>query len=137
MLDILTIKFFVWGFGWNGELLDSHLFFFARYSELADECAARGLTTRAERLGALAEALPRPEVEAQYSERFMTALQAIATARRHTNVLQHMAGHLKNMLEPASRAELAATIEDYRRVLVPLIVPITLIRHYVRRFNVE
>lgn len=41
------------------------------------------------------------------------------------------------MLEPASRAALAATIEDYRLGLVPLIVPITLVRHHVRRFSVE
>jgi uncharacterized protein YbgA (DUF1722 family)/uncharacterized protein YbbK (DUF523 family) len=89
------------------------------------------------RLVARAKTLPRPVVEAQYSEGFMTALQAIATTRRHTNVLQHMAGYFKDVLEPASRAELAATIEDYRLGLVPLIVPITLVRHHVRRFDVE
>jgi uncharacterized protein YbgA (DUF1722 family)/uncharacterized protein YbbK (DUF523 family) len=89
------------------------------------------------RLVARAKALPRPVVEAQYSEGFMTALQIIATPRRHTNVLQHMAGYFKKGLEPAGRAELMATIEDYRLGLVPLIVPITLVRHYVRRFNVE
>ena len=62
----------------------------------------------------------------------MKALAAIATARRHTNVLQHMAGYFKDRLDPASKAELAAAIEDYRLELVPLIVPITLLRHYVR-----
>jgi uncharacterized protein YbgA (DUF1722 family)/uncharacterized protein YbbK (DUF523 family) len=88
-------------------------------------------------LVARAKSLPRPVVETRYSEGFMTALQAIATPRRHTNVLQHMAGYFKEALEPTSRAELAATIEDYRLGLVPLIVPITLVRHFVRRFNVE
>lgn len=87
-------------------------------------------------LVARAKSLPRPEVEAQYSEGFMTALQTIATPRRHTNVLQHMAGYFKTVLDPASKAELMATIEDYRLALVPLIVPITLIRHYVRHHNI-
>ena len=63
----------------------------------------------------------------------MTALEPIATTRRHVNVLQHMAGYFKKQLDAASRAELAATIEDYRAGLVPLVVPITLIRHHVRQ----
>lgn len=88
-------------------------------------------------LVAQAKALPRPVVEAEYSEGFMTALQIMATTRRHTNVLQHMAGYLKDVLESASRTELMAMIEDYRLGVVPLIVPVTLLRHYVRRFNVE
>jgi uncharacterized protein YbgA (DUF1722 family)/uncharacterized protein YbbK (DUF523 family) len=88
-------------------------------------------------LVARAKSLPRLAIESRYSEGFMTALQAIATTRRHTNVLQHIAGYFKDVLEPAGRAELAATIEDYRQGLVPLVVPITLIRHHVRRFAVE
>lgn len=88
-------------------------------------------------LVARAKSLSRPVVEARYSEGFMTALQTIATARRHTNVLQHMSGYFKDVLEVESRTALTATIEDYRLGLVPLIVPITLMRHYVRRFHVE
>ena len=56
--------------------------------------------------------------------------------RRHTNVLHHMAGHLKKLVDDDSRAELAACIDEYRTGLVPLIVPLTLIRHYVRRHKV-
>ena len=62
-----------------------------------------------------------------------TALRTIATPQRHTNVLQHMVGYFKQTLDAASRAELLAAIEDYRRGLVPLVVPITLMRHHVRR----
>jgi hypothetical protein len=47
-------------------------------------------------------------------------------------VLQHIAGYFKDVLDRESKIELAAAIDDYRRSLVPLIVPITLIRHYVR-----
>jgi uncharacterized protein YbgA (DUF1722 family) len=67
---------------------------------------------------------------------FMKALEAIATPRRHANVLQHMAGYFKTVLDPGSKEELRATIEDYRVGLVPLIVPITLVRHHVRRHGV-
>lgn len=90
-------------------------------------------------LGALvaqATSVQRSVLETRYAEGFMTALQAMATTRRHTNALQHMAGYFKKSLDAPSRAELQATIEDYRQGLVPLVVPITLVRHYVRRFNV-
>jgi uncharacterized protein YbgA (DUF1722 family) len=47
-----------------------------------------------------------------------------------------MAGYFKTLLDAESRAELGATIEDYRRGLLPLVVPMTLIRHHVRRHGV-
>jgi uncharacterized protein YbgA (DUF1722 family) len=67
----------------------------------------------------------------------MRALETIATPRKHANVLQHMAGYFKKVLDAASKAELATTIEDYRLGLVPLIVPITLIRHHVQQHDVS
>jgi uncharacterized protein YbgA (DUF1722 family)/uncharacterized protein YbbK (DUF523 family) len=89
------------------------------------------------RLVARAKAVSPAELEQRYTESFMTALTAIATPRRHTNVLQHMAGYFKKLLDQASRAELHDTIDEYRRGLVPLIVPITLLRHYVRLHGVS
>ena len=65
----------------------------------------------------------------------MQALATLATARRHTNVLQHIAGYLKKLLDAASKQEIGETIEDYRRGLVPLVVPLTLVRHYVQAFD--
>jgi uncharacterized protein YbgA (DUF1722 family) len=47
-----------------------------------------------------------------------------------------MAGYFKKRLDPRSRAELQELITDYRSGLVPLIAPITLIRHYVSAFEV-
>jgi len=47
-------------------------------------------------------------------------------------VLQHAAGHLMQHLDPAARRELALLIHDYRRGLVPLVVPITLLHHHAR-----
>jgi uncharacterized protein YbgA (DUF1722 family)/uncharacterized protein YbbK (DUF523 family) len=87
-------------------------------------------------LVARAAALPRAEVKAQYEEGFMRALAALATPRRHVNVLQHMLGYFRTVLDEASRAELAATVADYQRGLVPLVVPLTLVRHHVRRCGV-
>lgn len=56
VLDILSMKLFVRLFGRNGELLDSHLFFYHRYTELADYHRARGRVRKADRLEAIAEA---------------------------------------------------------------------------------
>ena len=60
------------------------------------------------------------------------ALTAIATVPRHTNVLQHLAGYFKRTLDVDSREELQASIEDYSKGRLPLIAPLTLIRHHVR-----
>ena len=73
-----------------------------------------------------------PQSARAYTAGFMAALTAIATPQRHTNVLQHMAGYFKNTLDAASKAELLNVIEDYRLGLVPLVVPVTLLRHHVR-----
>jgi uncharacterized protein YbgA (DUF1722 family)/uncharacterized protein YbbK (DUF523 family) len=89
------------------------------------------------RLTASAQSLPRPELVRRYTDAFMAALRVAATRGRHTNVLQHMAGYFKRQLDRAAREELLGTIEDYRRGLVPLVVPVTLIRHHVRTHRVD
>ena len=89
------------------------------------------------RIAARASSVGRAATEQQYSEGFMKTLALIATSRRHTNVLQHIAGYCKRLIDHDSRQELATTIEDYRLGLVPLIVPITLIRHHVRAHRVS
>jgi uncharacterized protein YbgA (DUF1722 family) len=66
----------------------------------------------------------------------MTALREMATTKRHTNVLQHMTGYFSKQLSADARGELQSVIEDYRAGLVPLVVPLTLIRHHVRQFDV-
>jgi uncharacterized protein YbgA (DUF1722 family) len=66
----------------------------------------------------------------------MDALRETATTRRHANVLQHMAGYFREQLDAASRQELQSTIQEYAAGYVPLVVPLTLINHYVRKFDV-
>jgi hypothetical protein len=55
-LDIWSMKLFVWALGRNGQLLDSHLFFYDRYSDLADYHRSQGRTAKADSLAAIAEA---------------------------------------------------------------------------------
>ena len=87
-------------------------------------------------LVAASKPLPRSELRERYEREFMAALTKLATRGRHTNVLQHMVGYCRKQLDDASRHELLGCIDDYRRSLVPLIVPMTLIAHYVRLFEV-
>ena len=89
------------------------------------------------RLVADARSMPRAQLKQQYADEFMRTLKVIATRRRHTNVLQHMAGYFKERLDRESKVELQETIEDYRLGLIPLVVPITLLQHHVRVHGVE
>jgi uncharacterized protein YbgA (DUF1722 family) len=89
------------------------------------------------RLVADGAAWPKLELRRRYEELFMATLALPATTRRHTNVLMHMAGHLKLRLDAASRRELGECIEEYRKELVPLVVPLTLIAHHVRVHAIE
>lgn len=79
---------------------------------------------------------PRQEFRACYEAEFMSALKAHATKGRHTNVLQHIMGYFSDELDAASRQEWADVIADYRSGLTPLVVPLTLVRHYVRLYNI-
>jgi uncharacterized protein YbgA (DUF1722 family) len=88
------------------------------------------------RLVAEAKSVPRAELQHRYESDFMGALREMATTKRHTNVLQHMAGYFSKQLDSDSRQELQALLQDYRAGLVPLVVPLTLIRHYVRKYGV-
>jgi uncharacterized protein YbgA (DUF1722 family)/uncharacterized protein YbbK (DUF523 family) len=91
-------------------------------------------------LGRLVAALkqtPRAVFREQYEGGFMRALAHVASRGRNANVLQHAAGHLKERLDSASRSELAELIHDYRNELVPLVVPVTLIGHHVRRHEID
>lgn len=89
------------------------------------------------RLVADAKRVPRAELSRRYEDELMSALSRPATRARHTNALQHAVGHFKKTLDAVSRQELGIVIDDYRRGLVPLIVPLTLVRHHARRLGVE
>lgn len=89
------------------------------------------------RLVAGAKALSRAQVAGDYRRDFLAALSKPAPRRRHVNVLQHMLGHFRDKLDAPARQALAAVVEDYRNELLPLVVPITLLRHYVDLLGIE
>jgi uncharacterized protein YbgA (DUF1722 family)/uncharacterized protein YbbK (DUF523 family) len=89
------------------------------------------------RLVAAGRAKARRELRSEYEAAFMSSLAIAATVRRHTNVLSHMLGHLKKHLDSGSKQELVQAIDDYRHGRMPLVVPLTLLRHHVRVHGVE
>lgn len=88
------------------------------------------------RLVAEVKAIPPKEFREQYENGFMEAMGLHATVGKHTNVLEHMLGYVSGHIDTDARQELRGIIEDYRRRLVPLVVPLTLIRHYVRQHKI-
>lgn len=77
------------------------------------------------------------ELAAEYLASMMALLKSTATRKNHVNTLQHIQGYLKHDLDAGDKEELRATIEDYHKGLLPLIVPITLLRHHFRRHPKE
>jgi uncharacterized protein YbgA (DUF1722 family) len=71
----------------------------------------------------------------QYQQILMEALKLKTTIKKHSNVLQHLMGYFKRQLSPDEKRELLEVFEQYRNELVPLLVPITLINHYVRKYD--
>jgi uncharacterized protein YbgA (DUF1722 family)/uncharacterized protein YbbK (DUF523 family) len=84
-------------------------------------------------LGSSGKRDPIGALAARYLEEFTPIMSRPPSRQSHTNVLQHLAGFVSRELDAHDRKELAETIDQYRRGLVPLIVPVTLIRHYVRK----
>ena len=80
--------------------------------------------------------IERATVRTTYAEIFMRAIAKPTMPRRHVNVLQHATGYLKKVMDAQDRHELLDVIEEYRQELVPLVVPITLLRHHVRKYDV-
>ncbi len=75
------------------------------------------------------------ELYERYFAIFIGALGKLATVSKVCNVLQHLAGYFKKNLDSDEKDELLNLIERYRQGQLPLIVPITLINHYVRKFR--
>lgn len=91
---------------------------------------------RARELGRLvAEVRPEniEEIANRYILALMECLKIVATRGNHVNVLQHIQGYLKTKLDGDDKKEIVETIESYRLGNVPLIVPLTLLRHHFRR----
>jgi uncharacterized protein YbgA (DUF1722 family)/uncharacterized protein YbbK (DUF523 family) len=70
-----------------------------------------------------------------YEEKMIEALRLKATPNKHTNVLMHMMGYFKKILSSDEKQELLEKINEYRDGFIPLIVPVALISHYVRKYD--
>ena len=76
-----------------------------------------------------------PELAENYLQNMMAALRTRTTLRKHVNVMQHMLGYFKRQLSAEEKAEMLELLERYRDGQLPLIVPMTLLRHYVRKYE--
>ncbi|MFQ3573229.1 MAG: DUF1722 domain-containing protein, partial [Thermodesulfovibrionales bacterium] len=72
----------------------------------------------------------------EYIQKLMDGAKRLATAKKNANVLQHIMGYFKKYLNNDEKKELLDLIENYRNGYIPLIVPITLINHYTKRFDI-
>lgn len=80
-------------------------------------------------LGSVGEHAPE-EIGPRYFSTLMSALKKCATRGSHSNVLQHLCGYLKRHLDRDEKAEIQRLIEQYRAGMVPLVVPLTLLKHH-------
>ena len=87
------------------------------------------------KLVAEAKKIPAEQLYSQYQMFFMEALRLKTTIKKNINVLQHMMGYFKKQLSADEKRELLETIDHYRNEYIPLIVPVTLIMHYVRKYD--
>ncbi|MHB8712587.1 MAG: DUF1722 domain-containing protein, partial [Trichloromonadaceae bacterium] len=79
------------------------------------------------------KALPAEELFQSYEALLMKGMRLLPTVKKHLNVLQHLLGYFKNQLSSDEKQELLEIFEQYRRGDVPLIVPVTMINHLVRK----
>ena len=77
--------------------------------------------------------VPMDELMETFSHIFMTTLAKRATRKSHTNVMLHLMGYLKKTVAGTEREEILKLIEQYRQGVLPLVVPMTLLRNYLQR----
>ncbi|MBN2224835.1 MAG: DUF523 and DUF1722 domain-containing protein [Deltaproteobacteria bacterium] len=79
--------------------------------------------------------LSKSELIGQYEKLLMGAMALKPSTAKHTNVLHHVMGYFKKNLATDEKQELVEVIDEYRRGFIPLIVPVTLLNHYVRKYD--
>jgi uncharacterized protein YbgA (DUF1722 family) len=75
------------------------------------------------------------ELGQQYIQALMAAIANPAPRKQHCNVLHHLLGYLKKLISSADKQELLNTIDHYRQGIVPLIVPMALLRHHFEHWR--
>ena len=86
-------------------------------------------------LVAKAKGMNKNELFENYIGKLMAALLTVAPLSKNTNVLQHVMGYFKEVLSKDEKEELLEVITNYRKGFVPLVVPVTLLNHYVHKYK--
>jgi len=120
----------------QGEKLNRLVHFHSRHKLLIMAHSVKHLKLMG-KLVAAAKEMGSSSVLAEYEKLLMEALKLKATVKKNTNVLQHMAGYFKKQLSGDEKKELVDVIAHYHNEDLPLIVPITLIVHYARKYDRE
>ncbi len=113
-----------------GDLVDFH----TRHKLLIMSHSPKHYTVMG-RLTASGKDVPAERLFRDYGELLMEALKLKATPKKNTNVLQHLAGYFKKVMSGDEKQEMAELITAYHAGHLPLIVPVTLINHYVRKYD--
>lgn len=87
------------------------------------------------RLAATSFSKDGTKIVADYFELLTATMRLHATAKKHVNVLTHLVGYFKKDLTSEEKQELLEVLDDFKNGLLPLLVPITLIQHYVRKYH--
>lgn len=83
-----------------------------------------------------AKKVKREALFSAYIRGFTEGMRLLATPKKNANVLLHISGYFKKLISADEKQELLEIIENYRMSFIPLIVPITLVKHYVRKYNI-
>lgn len=75
------------------------------------------------------------ELRQNYLAELVATLRLKTTVKKQINVMQHVLGYFKRQLAADEKQEVLELIENYRQELVPLIVPLTLLNHYIRKYD--
>lgn len=77
----------------------------------------------------------REELLDMYEKEYLEGLKSHSTVKKNTNVLYHILGYFKNELDSDEKKEIIQLIEDYHKKMIPLIVPITLLKHFINKYD--
>jgi len=118
-----------------GEALTRHrlLAFHARYKYLLMAHSPAHYKSLGNLLGSMARDEDLDALGADYFSALMSGLKKCATRGTHTNVLQHISGYLKQAISADDKQEMQTVIGQYRQGIVPLVVPLTLLKHHFRQ----
>jgi uncharacterized protein YbgA (DUF1722 family)/uncharacterized protein YbbK (DUF523 family) len=89
------------------------------------------------RLVAHAREKPIEKLYEDYEKLLAAAFRLKTTVKKNINVLLHILGYFKKQLSTDEKREMLEVVEQYRNGHVPLIVPVTLVNHYVRKYEVQ